>query len=449
MTPDVDILIVGSGPAGATYARTLTDELPGVRVLMVEAGPRLTPRAGVNVATLTDPEQRARAQRLAQGPAQDEAESVWPGTHVVGAGAEMPAASISTGVGGMGAHWNCVTPRPWGPERIGLWPDDEWDGAVAAAERLLGTTTTGAMPGSPWGARSRDRLGRLYHTLPPGRTVGELPVALARTEDGRLGCTGVDTILGRLAGPAPDGFELRPETLCCRVLVEGGTAVGAVLVDRRTGAQSTISAAVVVVAADALRTPQLLWASAIRPAALGCFLNDQPQVVSSVLPAADLADPADPADPTVTAGVGTSPLYPMVDSASGAVCGAAASLPRPGDAVRRRADRAELVLPQGDPRAGPAGLHLRRVRRVWPAADPHPVRADHARPGQRGRRDTGAGARGRGPGYLRAGRRAGAAAGRELTALPGHGTDGPGRRRPFGVRPVLEGVGLPEPVRGR
>jgi pyranose oxidase len=34
-----------------------------------------------------------------------------------------------------------------------------------------------------------------------------------------------------------------------------------------------------VVGADALRTPQLLWASGIRPAALGRYLNDQAQVV--------------------------------------------------------------------------------------------------------------------------------------------------------------------------
>ena len=34
-----------------------------------------------------------------------------------------------------------------------------------------------------------------------------------------------------------------------------------------------------MVGADALRTPQLLWASGIRPDALGRYLNDQAQVV--------------------------------------------------------------------------------------------------------------------------------------------------------------------------
>ena len=38
----------------------------------------------------------------------------------------------------------------------------------------------------------------------------------------------------------------------------------------------------VVVAADALRTPQLLWASGIRPDALGRYLNDQAQIVFAV-----------------------------------------------------------------------------------------------------------------------------------------------------------------------
>ena len=38
-TEDVDVVIVGSGPTGTTYARVVTDARPRARVLMVEAGP--------------------------------------------------------------------------------------------------------------------------------------------------------------------------------------------------------------------------------------------------------------------------------------------------------------------------------------------------------------------------------------------------------------------------
>ena len=53
----------------------------------------------------------------------------------------------------------------------------------------------------------------------------------------------------------------------------------------------------VVVAADALRTPQVLWASGIRPPALGRTLNDQTQVVY----AARLRDVEAPAEDQVAA----------------------------------------------------------------------------------------------------------------------------------------------------
>jgi len=38
------VVIVGSGPTGATYARRLLERTPDVSVLMVEAGPALTDR---------------------------------------------------------------------------------------------------------------------------------------------------------------------------------------------------------------------------------------------------------------------------------------------------------------------------------------------------------------------------------------------------------------------
>jgi choline dehydrogenase-like flavoprotein len=63
------------------------------------------------------------------------------------------------------------------------------------------------------------------------------------------------------------------------VLLEDGLAAGVEVTDRRTGEPHTVRARFVVVAADALRTPQVLFASGIRPAALGRYLNDQAQIV--------------------------------------------------------------------------------------------------------------------------------------------------------------------------
>ncbi|MER6800176.1 pyranose oxidase, partial [Amycolatopsis mediterranei] len=58
-TPDVDVLIVGSGPAGATYARTIGDAVPGARILMAEVGPRLPGRRGEHTHNLPRAERRA------------------------------------------------------------------------------------------------------------------------------------------------------------------------------------------------------------------------------------------------------------------------------------------------------------------------------------------------------------------------------------------------------
>src|SRR5436305_300508 len=62
------------------------------------------------------------------------------GTHLADPGGTMPAAALSTCVGGMGAHWTCATPRPYGSERIDFIQAAELDALLQAAERLLSTT---------------------------------------------------------------------------------------------------------------------------------------------------------------------------------------------------------------------------------------------------------------------------------------------------------------------
>lgn len=312
MTNNVDLLVIGSGPVGATFARIVADRLPGARILMVDAGPQLTARPAMHVKNIVDPEELNQAQIRSQGPTQYKynipsfAERALAasrrgreridllaraGTHLINPSDEdldttdMPAAAAATNVGGAGAHWTCACPRPGNIERIPFIPSEEWDRICGRGEELLKVTRE-AFPQSVAGFAIQQTLGELYDPiLPEGLKVGPMPLAVQVREDGRLYWTGPDVILGPLADQADEGngpFELRPETICRRLLVEGDHVTGAELEHLPSGTQETVIARMVAVAADSLRTPQLLWASGIRPRALGHYLNDHIFNVASV-----------------------------------------------------------------------------------------------------------------------------------------------------------------------
>jgi choline dehydrogenase-like flavoprotein len=290
---DYDVVIVGSGLIGSAYARILAERAPHLRILMLEAGPRLTSIAGVNVRNETDAAERARYQLASEGPdvAADpdhRAEySARPGTHRVRRRRPdtpdqdgMPDASESTNVGGMGAHWTCACPSPYGSERIAFIKDAEWADLEAEAARLLHVTTEGFDPTAGARATLAGLAAAFDEGRPPGRRVQPMPLACTPRPGVSPRWSGADTVLGPLASGSHEAFELRPRTLVRRVLHCGGRTTGVEIVSA-DGARTQVPAKVVVVAADALRTPQLLWASGIRPAALGRYLNDQPQVVAA------------------------------------------------------------------------------------------------------------------------------------------------------------------------
>ena len=66
-TESVDVLIVGSGPAGSAYARTIADARPDVTILMVEVGPKLSDAIGEHTANM-DEAGRIACQLASQGP---------------------------------------------------------------------------------------------------------------------------------------------------------------------------------------------------------------------------------------------------------------------------------------------------------------------------------------------------------------------------------------------
>lgn len=78
----------------------------------------------------------------------------------------------------------------------------------------------------------------------------------------------------------------------------GGRAAGVELVDLASAVTYQVVADHVVVAADALRTPQLLFASGVRPPALGRCFNEHPYI-SAIFELGESAD--EPGDPELNA----------------------------------------------------------------------------------------------------------------------------------------------------
>ncbi|MFB4295007.1 GMC oxidoreductase [Actinomadura sp. NTSP31] len=311
----VDVAIVGSGPCGAAYARVLSERAPTASIATFEVGPLLADPPGVHVKNIASAQERARAQRLSEGPAprdgaastdtmdgyaDDAPRLARPGTFLLPSGYRqpgedgLPGAAMSSNVGGMGAHWTGACPRPGGSERIAFVPD--LDDLLAEAERLL-CVDAHAFDDAPFAAEVRKRLGAAIDAGRGGdRRVQPMPLAVRKDAGGRVTWSGADVVFGEPTRGNPN-FSLHSQALVTRVLVDGDRVRGVQIRDMRDGTVHDVRARYVVVAGDSLRTPQLLWASGIRPRALGRYLNDQPQTVFAVRLRDIAPDPAAETDP--------------------------------------------------------------------------------------------------------------------------------------------------------
>ncbi|MEU4300134.1 pyranose oxidase [Kitasatospora aureofaciens] len=318
ITRYTDTLVVGSGPVGATFARTLVES--GREVLMVDAGAQLSPRPGEHLKNayiyqhntnlfasiirghlhLLSVPTSARAE-LAVDPA---AMAELGSNRSSARNAENPdqdpyrnlsAAAACYAVGGMGTHWTGATPRHHPVlERYDGISDQEWDGLYGEAERLLRVSAR-EFDFSIRQHLVTEALRREFSELPDGYQVQSLPLAARRRRDNprMVHWTGVDTVLGDLADGHPL-FSLLPQHLCTRLVLDrDGTRIAyAEVRDLNRSETVRVVADNYVVAAGAVLTPQLLHASGIRPAALGRYLTEHPMAFCQVILLKDLVEQA-------------------------------------------------------------------------------------------------------------------------------------------------------------
>lgn len=321
---DCDVLIVGSGIMGACVARLLRESSPDLSIIMVEGGPVVGSMPGQHLHDAPEQEIRDRFNRRAAagnqalyvgisrsadgGPGTAGTE---PGMHslaAVGSDAdEMPGGSVAWNVGGMGAHWAAASPGPYGTEVIGFLPAHEWAADLETSKRLLNVHAA-PFGSNPAAEAVHAALNEIFGPVSkPGRHVQAMPMAATVDEKGRIFRTGPSAIFPPLALGGDENFELRANTLALRIEHDAGYAGGATTRDTLTGSVSTISARATVVCADTLRTPQLLWASDIRPWALGRFLNEHAFLSGHVtldpsrLGSSDFAIPTPPSGEWATA----------------------------------------------------------------------------------------------------------------------------------------------------
>ncbi len=183
----------------------------------------------------------------------------------------------------MGIYWRAVTPTPPAHEMPTLSGQDEIGRRLATASALLGVTQD---PFPFYPTRHTEKLARGIARYFGHRSVdiSDMPMAVRRDEQGRVRWNGPRTVLPALQRHEDNPWlTLLDGVACTAIDLDGGHAIGVWICDTATGRSSYIATDAVVVAADALRTPQLLAGSGIALPALGRNLNEHVVINAQVM----------------------------------------------------------------------------------------------------------------------------------------------------------------------
>lgn len=299
-TPHTDVLIVGSGIMGSVVARLLRESDPGLGITMVDGGSAIGEAPGLHLHDVADPALWSRYNEQVDSGIQgmytgaevvrevpDHLGDLTPGMiHALAFGEDaeaMPATALAWNAGGMGVHWTAATPWPAGDEVFDFGDPAGWAADLDTARRVLAVTPSPIGP-TEVGRTVLDVLRRRYDdTAPTDRRPQPMPMAVTPTSSGPMPRTAPGTIFPALAAGGDPAFTLLTGALATRLLVTESRVTGARLRRVADGTESEVHADTVIVCADALRTPQLLFASGIRPEALGRYLNEHAFITAQVL----------------------------------------------------------------------------------------------------------------------------------------------------------------------
>lgn len=301
---EADVLIIGTGPIGATYARCLAS--CGRSVTMIDSGPQLRRRPGEHLLNTFQWQHEPNlsldemfAQRevfsvpnppnnmsnlVAGGPFNPPQERLNFSNPEQNPNLNMPDAAVMYAVGGMFSLWSAYAPIPTASERTPYISGEDWELMIPLAKEFFNVHTDAFEPS----AVSR-AMKRLFHDST--RTLENMPMGAeslgSDDQTWYVRWTGSDTILGPLMaedGTLADGVEIleehRAEEL---VLSKDKTKVlSATVRDLKRREVKEFKAKTFIVAGGSFLGARLLWQSHIRPWALGRFLSENPVVTCNM-----------------------------------------------------------------------------------------------------------------------------------------------------------------------
>ncbi|KAF8867769.1 hypothetical protein CPB85DRAFT_105397 [Mucidula mucida] len=290
-----NVLVAGSGPIAAAYARTIIDKHPTASVLMVEIGSQDNPIIGAHhknsIKYQKDIDTFVHVINGALQPV-----SVSPAdTYIPTLGGNswqpspqdvlifqnsnpnqrrevnLKSSAVTRTVGGMATHWTCACPTPHTEELVNNpIPKAELVPLFERGKKLLNVH-----PDQYDGSIRHEVVKSTLKTALGKRDVENLPLAVERRKDNPAYVTwsGPNTVLGDAV--KNDRFHLWSEARVTKVIEREGMAKAVLVRDLATDMDVIVLVKSVVIACGAVGTPQVLANSGIHPQALGRYLCEQ------------------------------------------------------------------------------------------------------------------------------------------------------------------------------